>query len=464
MLLFLFNSLCLLLKSLKTKSEKTKTSKLNMSNNTMLDNIKDTYADLLSFLKNPSDEAGPELSVVQKFNTVISLLIIEIPLMAVLILLISGLETLGLVDPDNHKILDMIKSYPVVLLLVLTVVIGPLIEELIFRLYLRYKNNYALHFLISLVSLTGARNEQKAETFFISLWKKRYKFIFYFSAIIFGLIHISNFEFSYTILLLSPILVAPQIILGLFIGYLRVRIGFVSGLLLHSLHNAFFIGIPLFFMLNDTEKLNTETSLYSIKIEETNDISIPSYQKNYPDSIAYKNVSLKTTLTYLLNTNEILLKTNDKEMLDKTLHLNFKNKSKDSSKTKSIALNQLAKSYDFKIKKNTIPTEVWNLEVVNPAVLSKYKSNNKTSGNMITVNPKEIIIEKSKISALVYALIPKCNKLILDNTGSVDNYNLTVKINDFESIKKQLKEKYGLSLVKQKIDLEHFTVEFQKPE
>lgn len=435
-----------------------------MSNNTMLDNLKQTFTDLISFLKNPRDEAGPELSVAQKFKSVISLLIIEIPLMAVLILLISGLETLGLVDPDNHKILDMIKSYPVVLLLVLTVVIGPLIEELIFRLYLRYKNNYALHFLISIVSLTGARNEQKAETFFISLWKKRYKFIFYFSAVIFGLIHISNFEFSYTILLLSPILVAPQIILGLIIGYSRVRMGFISGLLLHSLHNAFFIGIPLFFMLNDTEKLNAETSSFSIKIEETNDISIPSTLKNYPDSLVYKNVSLKTTLTYLLNTNEILLNTNDTVMLDKTLHLNFKNKSKDSSQTKSIALNQLAKSYDFKIKKSTIPTEVWNLEVTNQALLSKYKSNNNAYGNIITVNPKEIIIEKSKISALVYTLIPKSNKMILDKTGSEDNYNLTLKINDFESIKKQLKEKYGLSLVKQKINLEHFTVEFQKPE
>lgn len=435
-----------------------------MSNNIMLDNLKQTFTDLISFLKNPRDEAGPELSVAQKFKSVISLLIIEIPLMAVLILLISGLETLGLVDPDNHKILEMIKSYPVVLLLVLTVVIGPLIEEFIFRLYLRYKNNYALHFLISIVSLTGVRNEQKAETFFISLWKKRYKFIFYFSAVIFGLIHISNFEFSYTILLLSPILVAPQIILGLIIGYSRVRNGFVSGLLLHSLHNAFFIGIPLFFMLNDTEKLNAETSLYSIKIEETNDISIPSTLKNYPDSLVYKNVSLKTTLTYLLNTNEILLNTNDTVMLDKTLHLNFKNKSKDSSKTKSIALNQLAKSYDFKIKKSTILTEVWNLEVVNPALLLKYRSNNNAFGNMITINSEEIIIEKAKISALVNALIPKSNKMILDKTGSDDNYNLTLKTKDFESIKKELKEKYGLSLVKQKINLEHFTVEFQKPE
>lgn len=434
-----------------------------MSNSRIHDHLKQTFTDLMSFLKNPVDEAGPKKSKYEKFKTLVSLLIIEIPLMAVLILLISGFETLGLVDPENHKILDMIKSYPVVLLLLLTVVIGPFIEELIFRLYLRYKNNYALHFLISIVSITGAQNEQKAETFFISLWKKKYKFIFYFSAVIFGLIHISNFEFSYTILLLSPILVAPQIILGLIIGYTRVRNGFISGLLLHSFHNAIFVGIPLFFLFNDTEKLNVETSSFAITIEETNDISIPSTQKNYPDSISYKNVSLKTTLTYLLNTNEILLNTNDPDMLDKTLHLNFKNKSKDSSQTKNIALDQLAKSYDFKIKKSTTPTEVWNLEVVNPALLFKSKSNNNAYGNMITINTEEIIIKKSKITTLVYALIPKSHKIILDKTDSKDNYNLTLKTKDFESIKKQLKENYGLSLVKQKIDLEHFTVEFQKP-
>ena len=65
-----------------------------MSNNIMLDNLKETFADLISFLKNPADEAGPELSVAKKLKTLISLLIIEIPLMVVLILLISGLETL----------------------------------------------------------------------------------------------------------------------------------------------------------------------------------------------------------------------------------------------------------------------------------------------------------------------------------------------------------------------------------
>ncbi|TDE52993.1 CPBP family intramembrane glutamic endopeptidase [Flavobacterium sp. GT3P67] len=279
---------------------------------------------------------------------------------------------------------------------------------------------------------------------------------------LFGLIHITNFEFSYTILLLSPILVAPQIILGFFIGFLRVRYGFVLGFLMHALHNAVFIGFGLLSMLNHSEKLNVETSLYSIKIEETNDIYSPSTQQNYPDSIAYKNVSLKTTLSYLLNTNEILLQTNDEKMFDKTLNLNFKNKSKDSSQTKSIALNQLAKSYDFTIKKNTIQTEVWHLKIMNPEILGKYKTENNSYGNMVTVNPEEIIIKKSKIKTLVDALTKESNTIIFDKTDIKDNYNFTLKTKGFESLNSQLKYKYGLSLVKQKMNMKHITIVFPK--
>jgi hypothetical protein len=74
--------------------------------------------------------------------------------------------------------------------------------------------------------------------------KKKYTYIFYFSAILFGIVHITNYKLSYTILLLSPILIAPQILVGS-IGFLRVRYGFVWGFLLHALHNAVFVGIGI---------------------------------------------------------------------------------------------------------------------------------------------------------------------------------------------------------------------------
>jgi membrane protease YdiL (CAAX protease family) len=428
----------------------------------MLKTIKETYFELMAFLRNPKDEMGPELTIAQKFKILFSLVLLEIPLMGAFSLIMMGLEELKLVDTEGHKVVELFKSLPVVVLIILTAIIIPFFEELIFRLYLRYKNNYLLHFIISLVSLTGARNEKKAETVLTSLWKKKYTYIFYFSAILFGIVHITNYKLSYTILLLSPILIAPQILVGLFIGFLRVRYGFVWGFLLHALHNAVFVGIGILSMSHHSEIINTETRFYSIKIEETNDFHGSSTLKNYPDSIAYKNVNLKTTLSNLLLINEILIGTNDEKQLNKTINFNFKNKSKDSSLTKDIALNQLAKSYNFKIKKNKVSTKVWDLKISNPDLFLKCKSKNNSSANLLTIKPTQIVIEHATLSSLVYALTNQKKEIVYDKTDSEGVYSFNLESKNFESIRNQLKEKYGLLLVKRKTNIEHFLIIFPK--
>jgi membrane protease YdiL (CAAX protease family) len=428
----------------------------------MLKTIKETYFELMAFLRNPKDEMGPELTIAQKFKILFSLVLLEIPLMGAFSLIMMGLEELKLVDTEGHKVVELFKSLPVVVLIILTAIIIPFFEELIFRLYLRYKNNYLLHFIISLVSLTGARNEKNAETVLTSLWKKKYTYIFYFSAILFGIVHITNYKLSYTILLLSPILIAPQILVGLFIGFLRVRYGFVWGFLLHALHNAVFVGIGILSMSHHSEIINKETRFYSIKIEETNDFHGSSTLKNYPDSIAYKNVNLKTTLSNLLLINEILIGTNDEKQLNKTINFNFKNKSKDSSLTKDIALNQLAKSYNFKIKKNKVSTKVWDLKISNPDLFLKCKSKNNSSANLLTIKPTQIVIEHATLSSLVYALTNQKKEIVYDKTDSEGVYSFNLESKNFESIRNQLKEKYGLLLVKRKTNIEHFLIIFPK--
>jgi uncharacterized protein (TIGR03435 family) len=428
----------------------------------MLKTIKETYFELMDFLRNPKDEAAPELTIVRKFKILFSLLLLEIPLMGAFSFIISGLEELGLVNLEGHKMVELFKSLPIAVLLISTVIVIPFFEELIFRLYLRYKNNYLFHFIISLISLSGARNEKKAETALTSVWKKKYTYLFYFSAILFGIVHITNYKLSYTILLLSPILIAPQILLGLFIGFLRVRYGFVWGYLLHALHNAVFISIGILSMSNHSEIINTETRLYSIKIEETNDLHGSSTLKNYPDSIAYKNVNLKTTLSNLLQINEILIDTNDEKQLNKTINFNFKNKSKDSSQTKNSALNQLVESYNFKIKKNKVSTTVWDLRISNPDLFLKSKSKNNSAANIVTIKPAQIVIENATLSSLVYALTNQKKEIVYDKTDSKGIYSFNLESKNFESIGTQLKEKYGLSLVKRKTNIEHILILFPK--
>ncbi len=142
----------------------------------------------------------------------------------------------------------------------------PLIEEMIFRLplnlkkssiaisfsflYLRFSGNFLNHIL----DITKTEDLIKIfKSFFIFLLimlivkqenlnrfkREHYKFTFYFIAIGFGLIHILNFHtINYYLLLFYPIFVLPQIFMGVIIGNIRIKYGFIWGWALHCLINS----------------------------------------------------------------------------------------------------------------------------------------------------------------------------------------------------------------------------------
>jgi hypothetical protein len=68
--------------------------------------------------------------------------------------------------------------------------------------------------------------------------KNHYRLFFYVSALIFGLMHIFNFtginKFNFVF---TPLLVLPQIFVGLILGYLRTQYGFKYGVLFHAMIN-----------------------------------------------------------------------------------------------------------------------------------------------------------------------------------------------------------------------------------
>ena len=69
----------------------------------------------------------------------------------------------------------------------------------------------------------------------------KFKYIFHLSAISFGLLHLTNFETIYWwMVVISPLLTAPYIALGLILGYIRMKYGFSYGWLIHSTFNFIF--------------------------------------------------------------------------------------------------------------------------------------------------------------------------------------------------------------------------------
>jgi hypothetical protein len=231
---------------------------------------------------------------------------------------------------------------------------------------------------------------------------------------------------------------------------------------MHALHNAVFIGIGLLAMHNSIIKVKNNNKTYTVTIEETSDKYANSASKNYPDSLAYKNASLKATIAYLLKTNESLLNTNDTEKLDSRLNFIFSNKTKDSTKTKSMALKQLMKSYDFTIAKKILPTTVWHLEVVNPALLSKHKSNGEQRANEVTTTKEKLTLKNCGIRELSSALNQDEKHLIIDKTNETAIYNFTLSVGNFETMKEQLRSKYGIALIKRTTNYEHSQITFKE--
>ncbi|QLG47097.1 CPBP family intramembrane glutamic endopeptidase [Costertonia aggregata] len=114
---------------------------------------------------------------------------------------------------EEHAVLEMLESYSPAMIFLLAVIVAPVLEELIFRAPL-------------------------------GLFKKSsfFNMAFYISVFLFGLIHITNFGNIKGYFWLTPILVAPQISAGIFLGYTRVKLGLPWSIILHAAHNLILLG------------------------------------------------------------------------------------------------------------------------------------------------------------------------------------------------------------------------------
>ena len=146
----------------------------------------------------------------------------------------------------------------------MVVILGPLVEELIFRLILVPKRrNIAIftfifsflimnktYYLIEIdwlllmsLAVSGLMsflvfNLLKRKTEIETAIGKRQKIITMVSVVLFGLLHIVNIEnLHWELALFYPVYVLPQMILGYVSSVQRLKLGFVWGLLFHSMNN-----------------------------------------------------------------------------------------------------------------------------------------------------------------------------------------------------------------------------------
>jgi len=186
-------------------------------------------------------------------------------------------------DDQKHAIVDLMMNQPIYVLILFAIVWAPIAEELTFRMGLKYSafrfSFFIGFFLILIINLSGTFWPQLANilpwlfsesqigsvlsnlSFVIAIglvlgiilrktadpkkfekfYSERFTWIFYFLAIIFALLHLTNYTDFKQIWYLAPILIFPQFILALVLGYVRMKYGLGWAMFNHLVHNGLLV-------------------------------------------------------------------------------------------------------------------------------------------------------------------------------------------------------------------------------
>jgi hypothetical protein len=455
-------------------------------------NLQQTDTDLLSFLKKPTDSPEADMPTKGKVRELFNVFLIKLIVAFVILGLIQLVIKLGWYTTDSHTLMDALRSRPIWQGLLFGIIFIPFLEELIFRFGLKFRRGY-FTFLLFIILLAAGVYVFKVMSllwaigaafmagllmvvyllraytigeYLERLWPRIYGVLFYSMAILFGLLHLFNYQdFDYTsfAVLLIPILIGSQIWGGLSMGYIRVKYGFIWGFFLHAAHNAVFIAPFMFFASQLEEKLNIRNENYSLKVEEHfyYDKTADSKSMIAPDTAAFENIKLNDAITQLLQIEEVSIQNNTGSNLTRAVNLYYKSGTPDLTKTKTAILAELQKLYKFDVTKADVEKEMWDVKVENSTTLAANTSDRGGITSEININQKEITMQNVTMDNLLTTLQKEYNIVLADKTTDAGRYNFTFSKKGFEELKAELKEKYGLALQSKMIMTQQALVEFR---
>ena len=201
------------------------------------------FADSIIFLKNPDPNEHFKISSISTFFKLVWK-------MFLIILLIDLITVVIIVTPLKYfNLFPALKeiSFTPINILKITLIL-PIIEELIFRLPLKITNiniitsisvitfiilnkwcftkyyfaiaGSCLMFLFLYIGIRKNINFLYRSTTFL---KEHFREFFYVQALLFGFLHLANYNLDFKYIYLFPLVVFGYIISGIFWGYLRVR-------------------------------------------------------------------------------------------------------------------------------------------------------------------------------------------------------------------------------------------------
>ncbi len=216
-----------------------------------------TLQDMLVYLKKP-DAFPQKKSDTLFFNQLFKLVIICLAFSFFSVIFTHVLEFTKLINPLPKFTLFEIRQKKIYLFLVVTI-LAPLLEESLFRYQLKhyrlalllylFGSSFLLHafcsktiwliasllLLLLLAFIDKKMSGSKSKR--TGLIQKVFPYHFYFTALCFGLLHLTNYKEPLHNGFSVILLVLPQLFLGLVLGYTRMRYGLYQSMILHAAYN-----------------------------------------------------------------------------------------------------------------------------------------------------------------------------------------------------------------------------------
>jgi len=222
------------------------------------------------YLKNPVSIENDELFT---FKIYFKLIVLGYLLIFISSIFVNTLRTFNILPPYFNPKIESLTGIDSIFLFLFVVIVGPLIEEILCRLNLKItKLNIAVFLavlipvIIKVIFFRGFQHYFYLSTIplFIGIYyainrfgfqldkidnfvKSKFKYVFHLSAIVFGMIHLTNYDTIYWwMIVMIPLLTAPYISMGYVFGYARMKYGFANGWLMHSTINfiSVFLAMP----------------------------------------------------------------------------------------------------------------------------------------------------------------------------------------------------------------------------
>ena len=201
-----------------------------------------TFTDFFTFIWNPKLGKDPNKNIFYRIKVLTILLAFSFCVAFFLLIVVGMLTAIGLIEQSEHVFDDLFERNSLLRIFFLASIIAPIFEELIFRAPLTIFKSPLVLFK-NPIKLFKREIILRKKPLVLFKNSKVFKIAFFSFALLFGYVHITNFEISTNVLLFSPILVAPQIYLGLLLGYLRVRFGLIWSILMHGVYNGILVSI-----------------------------------------------------------------------------------------------------------------------------------------------------------------------------------------------------------------------------